>query len=632
MLTNMSERFQTCPGCQSLVLYDTAECPECGHKFRGAVSMPTTAGSHERGATVYQTCPKCGDDVPAGLVRCWTCNAFMREDVARKYQVLVDNPQKIIFSDVPPDERTETIPPRASVVGQGGYARVNADAGPEFVLAGEDDESEFQLDTGTESQPETPQAAQPLTSTPSQKIPSVKSEEEASQSEAPVADSGPEQAESSGKTEESIAEQDDAEEGTTEQDDAGDDALVKDSNDSSAESKAPGESDLLGIALIQEREALRRKRDRKASINRKRIMIPCPSCGAWMRVREEQSGRTVRCRKCKTAISVPKIKRKEAKPKADEGPKIQITWVDDVHMHLIVPTEIALKPGSLKDVFDSADIGFHADGLHFVRYASAAQKKSLFGRKSADDGVDDRRRENREHIEKTGALSDLPHGEVHTIPVENLTAVRLVQPVRKAHESMFAGVDVFGEGKIVVYLPLKLDEEKQAFCSMPLSAWRRFAHELKTQFEIELPAKENGVPQKDVHSSPACHYTQTRIESIRNVEYYENDPAFELELTGYRCVACAIAVSEAGRAANKLGGAKGKSIAKAKCPGCSAKFGNEPLYKITRQPDPIEEDEEPTAKESASAESPSAESPSEDSASAESPSAESPRAESSDES
>ena len=593
MLASMSERFQTCPGCQSLVLSDTAECPDCGHTFRGAGSVPATAGSHERGATVHQRCPKCGDDVPAGLVRCWSCNAFMRADVARKYQALVDNPQKIIFSDVPPDERTETIPPRASVVGQGGYARVNVDGGPEFVLAGEDDESEFQLNTGTESQSKTPEAAQPLTSTPSQEIPLVKSEE-ASQSETPIAESSPEQTESSAKTEESTAEQDDA--------------VGKTSNDSSAESNAPAESDLLGIALTQERETLRRKRDRKASINRKRIMIPCPSCGAWMRVREEQSGRTVRCRKCKAAVSVPKIKKKEAKAKVDQGPKIEVTWVDDVHMHLIVPTEIALKPGSLKDVFESADIGFHADGLHFVRYASAAQKKSLFGRKSADDGVGDRRRENREHIEKTGAVSDLPHGEVHTIPIENLTAVRLVQPVRKAHESMFAGVDVFGEGKIAVYLPLRLDEEKQAFCSMPLSAWRRFAHELKTQFEIELPAKENGVPEKDVHSSPACHYTQTRIESIRNVEYYENDPAFELELTGYRCVACAIAVSEAGRAGNKLGGAKGKSIAKAKCPGCSAKFGNEPLYKITRQPDPIEEDEESTAQSSPPAEAASAES------------------------
>ncbi|MCA9060927.1 MAG: hypothetical protein KDA85_20585, partial [Planctomycetaceae bacterium] len=77
---------------------------------------------------------------------------------------------------------------------------------------------------------------------------------------------------------------------------------------------------------------------------------------------------------------------------------------------------------------------------------------------------------------------------------------------------------------------------------------------------------------------------QSKVESVREVQWYQNDPAFELELTGYRCTACRTVVSEEGRAKNKLGGANGKGIAKAKCPKCSAKFGGDPQYRISRSP------------------------------------------------
>ncbi len=568
----MSEKFQTCPGCESLILTETATCPECGHAVKEG-AREATEPSLQRGATVHQTCPKCGDEVPSGLVRCWSCNTFMREDVARKYQALVDNPQKIIFSDVPPDERTETIPAR-NYAQQGGYARINDQGEAEFVLDGE--ESDFELknqDGSTSSAPTGP-------ASPESTEPTATSTESQAASE-PPAEAKPEATESDRSA-------------------AGSDAADSAKTDAPAP-KANADA-LLDIALTQEREASLRKRERLAALNQKRIMVPCPSCGVWLKVREEQSGKSVRCRQCKAAIPIPRIRKKESKAKKTDAPKVEIDWIDDAHMHLVVPTEIALKPGSLKDSFDRADIAFHKDGLHFIRLSTAAPKKSLFSRKVADDSSQ-QRTENRERIQETGDLSSIPHGETHSIPVENLTAIRLVQPIKKAHESMFAGVSVFGEGRIAVYLPLRLTDDKQAFCSMPISVWRLFAYHLKKHFDVELPATENGVPAKDALSSPACHYSQTKLESLRNVEYYENDDAYELELSGYRCTACGIAVSEAARAKNKLGGAAGKSIAKAKCPACSAKFGREPLYHIKRAPEPLEsEDLESPATTPASAE------------------------------
>ena len=344
------------------------------------------------------------------------------------------------------------------------------------------------------------------------------------------------------------------------------------------------EYDLLNIALAQEKEADLRRLERQVTMSRQRILIPCPSCGVWLRVREEQTGKMVRCRSCKSAVPVPQIRRKEKKRSQEKhSPKITLDWLEDIHIHLIVPTEITLKLGSLQDSYQTADVVFDAAGLHLIILGSPPKKKSLFS-SGGSDALPQKRAENREQIQISGGLTKLPHGELHTIPTSELNSIRLVQPIRQAHESMFAGVPVFGEGRIVVYLPLKLDDGQQAFCSLSLKHWRQFSCHLEAA-GIELPAKANGVPESEVHVSPLCHYTQSKIESIRDIVYYKNDSAFELELTGYRCAACGISVSEAARARNKLGGAKGKSIAKAKCPKCSAKFGNEPMFRISKAPE-----------------------------------------------
>jgi RNA polymerase subunit RPABC4/transcription elongation factor Spt4 len=557
----MSDNFQACPSCESLILSDTESCPECGHVFKEGVVAPAIV-MHERASTVHQQCPKCDDEVPAGLVRCWSCNTFMREDVAEKYKKLVDNPQKIIFSDVPPDERTETIPPRAT---KGGYARILDAEDDEFTLQGEEDSAaaEFELNSAAESSPttlsRTPTSASIPVSTNGK--PAVESEEKADRSD-------PESARST----ESAPKPDAA------------------ASDDAPPAKEANADDLLDIALTQEKESDQRKRKRRAALHRKRILIPCPACGVWLRIREEQAGKTVRCRGCQVTVPVPEIRKKDKATSEVAVPGVELEWLEDVHLHLVTPTEISLKPGSLQDSFQLADVVFNDDGLQLITLGGPPKKKSLFSRGGSDD-VAENRTEVREHIAKSGGFTKLPHGELHTVATETLSAIQLVQPVRKAHESMFAGVQVFGEGRIAVYLPLMLEGGQQAFCSMPLNLSRKFFRHLKS-VGVELPAKANGVPEKEHHISPLCHYTQAKVESIREVVYYTNDDAFELELTGYRCAACGIAVSESGRAKNKLGGSAGKSIAKAKCPKCTAKFGNEPMYRIAKAPESIESDSE----------------------------------------
>ena len=194
------------------------------------------------------------------------------------------------------------------------------------------------------------------------------------------------------------------------------------------------------------------------------------------------------------------------------------------------------------------------------------------------------RKQIREKVATAGDFSNLADVEVHMIPADHISEIRLVQPILKAHESMFAGVPVFGDGRIALFLPISTGDGLQTYCSQSITTFRALAEQLKMNFRLELPAAENGVPEADKADSFICFINQTRVEAVRALTYYQQDPAFELELSGYRCKACSAVISEEGRRKSKLGGANGKGIAKAKCPKCSGKMGDEPLYRIKKAP------------------------------------------------
>ena len=485
----------------------------------------------------------------------------MRQDIAQKYESLIQDPQLITFSDIPPDERTETIPARRGQLHSGGYARIYEADDTDFKLQGYDDhKDDFALETDSLL------ASHAQTAVPA------------------TAPDGPDQPKS--KTPEAdpvsaVREQVSADET---RDDAG---QTSDESTASADSPMDADAgDLLAIALTQEREIGRRKRDYMATAQRQRILIPCLSCGAWVRIREEQAGRTLRCRNCKSPIKVPAIRRRRKKVEKDTKPLIAVDWLDDVHLHLIRPEDVTLKPKSLAGSFVPADAGFFTDGLALIACGAPTKKKSLFSRGDSGGGELQQHRETiRAHIESNGQFANLPHGELYILPSATIDRIRLVQPLRLVHESMFAGVPVFGEGRIAVYLPLDLEKGQQLFCSMPLSRYREFDRYLRMHFDFRLSAAENGIPPSDSAETLSCFYSQIRVEAVRDLVYYENDPGYELELTGYRCEACGTAVSEAGRAKSKLGGRSGKSITKAKCPKCSGRFGREPLYRIAKAPE-----------------------------------------------
>ncbi|MEY3457914.1 MAG: hypothetical protein RL215_1071, partial [Planctomycetota bacterium] len=355
-----------------------------------------------------------------------------------------------------------------------------------------------------------------------------------------------------------------------------------------AKTAGPPSDDLLSIALEEQRDDRRRRNERLAERQKRQMLVPC-SCGSWVRVHEDSAGKAVRCRKCGNAIQIPEIRRKTTEKK-DEKPAVQlnVTWISDVWFHQIAPGSVTLKPGSAAPQHTEADLALTPAGIHVIAFSDGdRKKKSLLSFGSSDKQADRsaHRKQVRDVVASTAEFRNLPNCDVRSIPPEEIANLKLVQPILKVQESMFAGVPIFGEGRIAIFLPVESDAGKQTYCSFTLSAWRNFNAKLRELFAHSLPASENGVPDTEKNETLSCFINQSKIESIKSLVYYQQDPAFELELTGFRCNSCGTAISEDGRKKNKLGGANGKGIAKTKCPKCSGKMGEEPLYKIRKAPE-----------------------------------------------
>ncbi len=575
----MSTVIRSCPGCKSLILSETDQCPECGHVLherKNSQTSTTVEGSSLRSATLLDPCPHCGEMVRTGLVRCWSCNGFMREDIAARYRNMTSNPQQIIYSTIPANQRTDYLPARAGddnsvpkAYDSESFVLSDSAGGATLQPAADDG---FELGSGTTKSKPAPQPAAQITPTA---VSAQKSD--VSKPVAPVDSPDKPKEQTPGGT----AAPQDTKPATGNADQTG--SPGTEAPPKATRGSKSGEDDLLAIAMQDEREVKKRRSVKLADRKQKQMLVPC-ACGAWIRVHESQAGKSVRCRKCKQPVIVPQIRRKAEKKteKADAVARMDVTWIEGVRFFRLAPTSIVLKPGSVADKFIEADLAITDSEIVVVAFSGGDKKKRGLLSKAPKVDLAEQRKQLREQISKTGNFTGLADVEVHKISTGHVAEIRLVQPILKASESMFAGVPVFGDGRLAVFLPIALEKGEQAYCSQTLSAFRTLCDLLKKKFNLELPAAENSVPATEKIDSLSCFINQSRVESLRDVNYYEQDPAFQLELSGFRCKACTAVISEEGRLKNKLGGANGKAIAKAKCPKCSGKIGEERLYRIKK--------------------------------------------------
>jgi hypothetical protein len=251
-------------------------------------------------------------------------------------------------------------------------------------------------------------------------------------------------------------------------------------------------------------------------------------------------------------------------------------WLNDVHLHLVVPEKLKIKSDSLLNDFQTVDLGFGPNEILVVTLVTSG---GLFG--GAAKKKPAVRTAMLEYFVNPEASPDgLTAAAKRVIPKDHFSQLVLAQPVPAGTESLFGNIPIFGTGRIAVRLPRLADDKNTPYLSFALSEFRAFALALQAVCGIEAFGSNSDIPMAEQYDTFKCNYTEAPVRAIQKLEYYQKDPNLKLEISGWKCGTCNLIVSEEGRKKEKIGGLNGKGIAKAKCPKCKQKFGSNPMYAI----------------------------------------------------
>ncbi|MFH1300575.1 MAG: hypothetical protein ABIK07_05905 [Planctomycetota bacterium] len=510
-------------------------------------------------------CPLCNEMVRTGLVRCWNCGSFMREDIAEAYRKMQENPSLMIFSQLPDDsEDSAEANSRTSTATMTGYSDRDDD---DFILdksiavteyeASDDD---FQLSGNKQGRDEREPETIPLAreETPEESAQNATAEEAA-------------------------------------------EAKSKQIKEAPAEdhSVATGGDVLLNVAMEEEKEDKKRrkgagrKRRRRAGKMDGGIVVYCPN-GHRIRVREEYRGSAGKCPACNVLYLVPLAAGTKdgeaAESKGDQAAQAGETaategvgagsythWLKDIKLHAVDPTKLKLKPNSLEKTFTTVDLAISPESMLILGLVKAG----LLGGGSKEK-QEKARADISQHLREEKDIAELPAASVQIIKGDQIPTVRVAFPTMYDHESVFAGVPVFGKGRIAIALPKQEDAKENQYLTFSLTEYRKFFAAMSELFGLKTLGQDSGIPLTDQIKAVTCHYSEQSFEVLDNehLDFYEADSEIKLNLAGRQCQACQLIVSEDSRKKERIGGKTGKGIAKTKCPKCSEKFGNISLWQI----------------------------------------------------
>ena len=610
----MSVSIISCPNCHTMLLDDTVQCPNCRH-ILGKGMLVETGERNTRSDVAYarqeDPCPSCGEMVRRGLVRCWNCSTFMRDDIAKSYQGMRQSPSPVIYSlpqdgadsDTGPTYQFEESTDDDQATGWIDDDLVNLPdiADDDLLLAplvnAEPDEDDFETAPGFEPRvdetavTETAASLQTISTVPPDVLDDILSSSDTEDTSWITGDPMP--------AEDLTASSDSDAPAPTSAPDGGDRSqpAANDTDSNVPHSVATAGDVLLQAALEQEAEATRRKKKPGRQASRGRVLVYCPN-GHRIEVSERHRGQTGRCPKCKSPFFVPAEDwESRSAQSADEnaGPTDsgqsgetadsessqatgqKLRWMEDIRLHKVDPTKLKLKTDSLTGEFQPVDLHFADDNILLV--SLAAGKGGLFGG-GKKTSPDEARETVRTEVAEGKPLKDLSAAWSDAIDADAVSGIVIVQPAQDDYSSMFAGIPVFGEGRIAVRIPKAEGESLLRFLSFELSTFRRFAQNLDEVYHVSLPGAEFGIPMTDSFVEKVCHYSEQTLAVLQNVEFYQADPAFDVKLMGRECQGCGLVVSEDSRKKEKIGGTSGKGIAKAKCPKCEQRFGDISLFTI----------------------------------------------------
>ena len=571
----MKMQIVSCPHCGTYLLHDTAECHACGKVLNERAQpqsksrlLPTdNAVSDDMGE-----CPNCHEHCRTGLVRCWSCGTFLRSDIEEAYRKKqATSRREVERIDLPVLEATfvteeDSFQKRDSTIdslmAEYPYSNENPiDDDDDFDLSsgaafGEAVDEEFEvagelrfaLETNESPETEEPETFR-LQVTEDEPLPVIESSVPSVASEPTLP---PVQAELVAPPVRSIEEP----------------------PPSMQEVEAAAADDLLKIAADEQKDI---QQVRKTIRSKDTFIVFCPQ-GCRIRVKERHRGKSGKCPRCQCDFVVPK-KPVPKKSEADAGTPEPVAtsrykkWLSDIRLHTVDPTKLRIKADSLLNECQPVDLGFSEEDLLIATL--------LVGKFGANPKkIPPLRTAMMDHFFKQGTIEQLTVAAKKVLKKELLSQLAMAQPAPVGTESLFADIPVFGTNRIAVKLPKTPDSPLPQYLSFCLSEFRAFVEGLQTVCGLEGFGANTEIPLSDEYLTRKCTASSAPIKELVKLNYYQKDPGFKLEVTGWKCAGCGIYISEAARAEAKLGGANGKAIAKAKCPKCTKKFGDLPLYQI----------------------------------------------------
>lgn len=171
---------------------------------------------------------------------------------------------------------------------------------------------------------------------------------------------------------------------------------------------------------------------------------------------------------------VPLKKKEQAKPEGEAAAPVVESkwkgWMDDVHLHSVVPQKLRIKADSLLNEFTEVDVGFSAEGVLQVTLVTSA---GMFGANLKKKPT--LRTAVQEHLKTVGKVEGLPAPAHRLIPVDALSQMAVAQPCPPDVESLFGNIPVFGTNRIAVRVSRAFDDGSTPYYSFTLSQFRQFA-------------------------------------------------------------------------------------------------------------------------------------------------------------
>ncbi len=520
-----------CPACRAMLFSDTIVCPACRHVLDESQAAQINQSEDSSTSRSEQIpCRKCGEANQIGLVRCWNCKSFLREDIQEAYYQMLRTQREITYSQ--PGNQSDDGP--------------LTDPGDSSSMP-EVDDDDFELDEGyslspapTQNNPPTPDTSETYglnTSAPTN-APANGSAGETPAAETPAAETP--------KTEAPEHNSPDRETPAR--------TRPESEEESEDHSVATGGDVLLDIALQEEQEAEKLRQKRQAQAQRKKQRSKKGSSSEHPPSPERLAAQKKALARRKAAQKRAAEKKRLAELKAKEKYGL---WLTDIRQHAANPKKIKHKPGSAEKQFSLVDVGCSAEGVIVV---TLTKKPGITLFSKPKSSPEETRQATKDHLEAGKPLEELPAASHQFFAAETVETIQVVQPVVYVHESLFAGVPVFGEGRIVVQLPNQSEGPEEHFLSFSLTEFRQFSAAFEQRFQIKDLGILQGVPLTDPWLDLSCHYSEDAIHALdpAATSFYQADPKLELKLVGRRCESCELAVSEDARRKEKIGGLNGK--------------------------------------------------------------------------